>query len=96
MSKTKNEIKVVHLQERSRFEIDLDGQIAELDYFLRGNVMSITHTGVPKALEGRGIGSQIVRSALDHAREQNYVVVPICPFVAAYIRRHPEYGDLVK
>ncbi len=96
MSKEKNELEVIHQAEKSRFIIQLDEQIAELDYRLNNDVISFTHTGVPKALEGRGIGGHIVRAGLEYAREQDYAVIPICPFVSAYIRRHPEYSDLLK
>jgi predicted GNAT family acetyltransferase len=54
--------------------------------------MLFLHMGVPPALEGRGIGSALVRAGLSYAREQGYHIVPLCSFVAAYLRRHPEYG----
>lgn len=57
--------------------------------------VTFTHTEVPEALEGRGIGAQLVRGALDDARARGEKVVPLCPFVAAYITRHPEYQDLL-
>ena len=72
MSTNTQKLDVLHLQEKSRFEIQIEGQIAELDYHLRDSVMSFTHTGVPRALEGRGIGNLIVRTGLDYAREQGY------------------------
>ena len=52
-----------------------------------------THTEVPPADEGKGIGSQIVRAALDDARKRGFKIVPACSFVADFVRRHPEYGD---
>jgi hypothetical protein len=54
------------------------------------------HTEVPKQLEGRGVGSQLVRGALDIIRKRGLRVVPRCPFVKSYIERHPDYTDLVK
>lgn len=65
------------------------------DYKLSGGTIVFMHTEVPESLEGQGVGSALVRGALEHAREQGYGVAPLCPFVAAYIRRHPEYQDLV-
>jgi len=53
------------------------------------------HTEVDEAVEGTGVGSQLVRVALDDLRVRGVGLVPVCPFVAAYLRRHPEYGDLV-
>ena len=95
MSENKNQQEVLHLNEKNRFEIQIGEQIAELEYRLRDGVISFTHTGVPRVLEGRGIGSLIVRTGLDYAREQGYKVVPRCSFVEAYIRRHEEYADLL-
>ncbi len=91
----RNTLKVLHKEADSRFEILIGEYVAELDYRLRDNVITFTHTGVPSALEGNGIGSLIVRAGLDYAREQGYKVVPLCSFVDAYIRRHPEYNDLL-
>ena len=67
----KNELDVIHLAEKSRFEIHLEGQMAELDYRLRDSVISFTHTGVPRALEGRGIGSLIVDDAGADSRDES-------------------------
>jgi len=82
--------------ERHRFEMDLDGQVAYSNYKRDGNVLTIQHTEVPAALNGRGIGSALARGILDIARAQGLKVVPICPFVAAFIGRHAEYADLLK
>ena len=64
-------------------------------YQLDDNVIAFTHTLVPKALEGRGIGSRLIRAALDSARDRGLKVRPMCAFVAAYVVRHPEYRDLL-
>ncbi len=82
--------------ERHRFELDADGHVAFSNYKREGGVLSILHTEVPAALNGRGIGSALVRGVLDLARAQGLTVKPLCPFAAAYIARHPEYADLVK
>ncbi len=83
---------VIHDEEAHRFTVEVEGMQAVLDYRLRGKRMLFLHTGVPPALEGRGIGSALVRAGLNYAREQGYHIVPLCSFVAAYLRRHPEYG----
>jgi hypothetical protein len=80
--------------ERRRFELDADGHVAFSNYSRTGNVFTIRHTEVPKELEGRGIGSALIRGVLDIARSQGLKVVPVCPFAKAYIERHPEYTDL--
>lgn len=90
-----HEIDVRDNPDQSRFEARLDGQIAVSEYKLAGKTIIFTHTEVPKSLEGRGVGSALIRGALEHARDHAYGVAPICPFVAAYIRRHQEYQDLV-
>jgi len=66
-----------------------------LEYEQRGQVIRLTHTGVPPAISGRGVGSDLVSTALDYARAKGLRVVPACSYAAAYIERHPEYADLV-
>ncbi len=77
------------------FELDLDGYRAVAAYQREGNRIVFTHTVVPPAIEGRGVGSKLIRAALDSARDQGLRVVPQCPFVAAFIRKHPAYRDLL-
>ena len=81
--------------EQSRFELETSEGPAVAIYRLRDGNLHIVHTEVPKVLEGRGIGSQLVRGVLEIARERGQKVVPRCPFVAAYMKRHAEYADLV-
>jgi predicted GNAT family acetyltransferase len=80
--------------ERRRFELDADGHVAFSEYKRAGGVLTIMHTEVPKALGGKGIGSQLARGLLEIARAQGLKVVPRCSFVAGYIDKHPEYADL--
>lgn len=83
--------------ERHRFEADLgDGSVAIAEYRLGDGKIVFTHTKVPSAHEGKGIGSALIRFALDSARERGLQVVPICPFFAAYIKRHEEVQDLLE
>ena len=79
---------------RHRFEFDADGHIAFSNYTRADGVLTILHTEVPKELEGRGIGSALVRGVLDIARANRLKVRAVCPFVKAYLDRHPEYADL--
>jgi predicted GNAT family acetyltransferase len=81
--------------ERNRFELDADGHIAFSNYKRADGVLTILHTEVPKALEGRGIGSALIRGVLDTARRQELKVIAVCPFAKSYIERHPEYADLL-
>jgi predicted GNAT family acetyltransferase len=80
--------------ERHRFELPLDGHVAFANYRRSGDTLLILHTEVPKELEGRGLGSALVRGLLDLIRAQGLKVRPLCPFVASYMDRHPEYADL--
>ena len=79
-----------------RFELAADGHIAFSEYKRDGGVLTVMHTEVPKELNGKGIGSALVRGLLDIARAQGLKVVPLCPFVAGYIDKHPDYADLRK
>jgi predicted GNAT family acetyltransferase len=90
------EIAVTHNTQASRFEIQVEGHLAVLEYQMQGNVMVCTHTEVPEALGGRGLGSKLARAALEYARQNNLKVWPLCSFVAGYIQKHPEYQSLVK
>jgi hypothetical protein len=81
--------------QRHRFELDAGGgQVAYSNYRRAGNVLTVLHTEVPQSLNGRGIGSALARGILDYARAQRLMVEPVCPFVAAFMARHPEYADL--
>ena len=83
-------------EEQSQFETTVDGHVALTAYDLEDpNRIVFTHTDVPEALAGRGIAGEIVKFGLDHAREKNLTVVPQCSYVASYIKRHPEYQDLL-
>ena len=85
---------VEHDEAGRRFEVALNRERAVLNYDLRGAAMVITHTGVPRAWEGRGIAASLTHAALEYARSRGLSVVPVCSYAAAYLRRHPEYGDL--
>jgi predicted GNAT family acetyltransferase len=82
--------------ERHRFEIDLgDGTFAIAEYTLRPGKIMFTHTEVPEAHEGKGIGTTLIRFALDAARERGLKVIPICPFFAAYMQKHADVQELL-
>ena len=93
---TTPELAVKHNPQAGRFEIEKNGSVAVLEYLLQDGKMVFTHTGVPPALEGQGIGSRLARAGLDHARAQGLKVVPLCSFIAGYIQKHPEYQDLLE
>ncbi len=78
-----------------RFEIERDGHIAYLEYNLAGKVLQLIHSEVPQALRGHGLAPELAKAALEWAREHNIKVDVICPSVADYLEKHPEYSDLV-
>jgi len=82
--------------DRDRFEIDLgDGSLAIAEYTLSAGKILFTHTEVPEGHEGKGVGSALIRLALQAARERGLEVIPICPFFAAYMQQHAEVQDLL-
>ena len=80
---------------RGRFEYPVEGRTAFVNYRRANGVVTLTHAEVPPELEGRGVGSHLVRGTLDLIREQGEKVIPACSFVAAFVRRNPEYQDLL-
>ncbi len=80
---------------RNRFELQTEAGLALANYRRDDRTITITHTEVPRAVEGRGIGSRLVKGMLDQIRQEGRKVVPLCSFVAAYVSRHPEYRDLL-
>jgi uncharacterized protein len=86
---------VDNLAER-RYELWLGDELAGfIDYRLSGDTVTMIHTDVDPRHEGEGLGSRLVQDALDDVRARGRLVRPLCPFVAAYIRRHSEYADIV-
>ncbi len=87
---------IVNNVAEKRFEMRFPEGIAELQYRLRGpSTIVLAHTEVPPQLQNRGIAGKLARAALEHARDRQLAVVVICPFVAAFLKRHPEYQSLV-
>lgn len=87
--------KVTDNTAQQRFELDIDGHISFIEYRQHGPVITMTHAEVPPALNGRGIGSELAKGALDLVRSRQQTVLPLCPFIASYIKRHPEYKTLL-
>jgi len=79
-----------------RFEIRGDEATAILTYRENARHITLVHTEVPEALEGRGYGGQLARAALEYAKAAGIRVIPVCAFVRSFIERHPEYADLTK
>jgi uncharacterized protein len=89
-------IKVQDNAGKLRYELLLDDEVAGVIlYRLATGAIALIHTDIPPSLEGRGLGARLVAGALDDIRARGLRVIPICPFVRSYIRRHPDYADLV-
>lgn len=88
---------VTHNTEKKRFETIVEDLISVIDYKTDDNGdLVITHTGVPHKLEGRGIAAAITQYMLEYAKSNSLKVRPLCPYTSAYIRKHPEYEELIK
>ncbi|WP_042697810.1 GNAT family N-acetyltransferase [Azospirillum sp. B506] len=82
-------------EDLGRYELTVDGSTALVTYDMREGRIALTHTQVPGALTGQGVGSELAKGTLDDIRARGLKVLPLCSFIAAYIKRHPEYQDLV-
>lgn len=83
-------------KDRQRFELMIDDKRSLVAYTQPDDhTLALTHTEVPPDLEGKGIGSRLVKQTLEYAEQHNLNIVPLCPFVAAYIKRHPEWNRIV-
>ena len=90
------EITVVRNEDRHRYEAMIDGKVAGFARFrLKPGQTIFFHTEVDPSYEGKGVGSVLARHSLDDVRARGERIVAECPFIAAYIKRHPEYLDLV-
>ncbi|MEP7062080.1 MAG: GNAT family N-acetyltransferase [Betaproteobacteria bacterium] len=88
-------IDVIHNPSHSRFEAQVEGELARLDYRLRNHVMDIHHTEVPPSLGGRGIGGKLVEAAVAHARANKLRIIASCSYAHAWMQRHPQALDLL-
>jgi len=86
---------VTHNPQASRFEAQVGDGLAVCAYRQSGDVLLLTHTEVPPDSEGQGVAAALVRSTLDWARSEGLKVRPVCSYVAAYMRRHPDTRDLL-
>jgi predicted GNAT family acetyltransferase len=87
---------VINNQAENRFEARVDGHLARAEYIRISNRIILTHTEVSPALKGKGIASLMAKAALEYARAEGLKVAPLCPYMAGYIKRHPEYKDLLQ
>ena len=86
---------VTNNESAHRYELEVDGATAFAAYRRQGDVVTFTHTEVPRQLEGKGVGSRLIAAALDDIRHQGLRILAQCAFVAAYVDRHPDTQDLL-
>jgi predicted GNAT family acetyltransferase len=90
------DVRVADNPSEGRFDLFADGELAGSAYYrIEDDAIAFTHTEVDDAYEGQGLGSRLASSALDEVRGRGLAVLPYCPFMRAYIQRHPEYLELV-
>jgi hypothetical protein len=89
------DVTVVHNERFQRFEAVVDGLASMLAYVRTSDRIVFDHTEVPSRLQGHGLAAKLTQTALDFAREARLRVVPKCSYVAAYLRKHPEYHALL-
>jgi len=93
---SEDDLSIVNNMTLNRYEVYVGPTLAGFtDYHAQPGLVTLKHTEVDRAFEGRGIGSSLVAGALDDIRERGDSVLPICPFVRAYLQRHPEYADMI-
>jgi predicted GNAT family acetyltransferase len=86
---------IINNTAKHRYELDTDGHIAATYYTIGGGVITFVHTEVPPELSGKGIGSRLIKGALDQVRADGLKVIAQCPFVKAFIEKHPDYANLL-
>jgi hypothetical protein len=94
MAKREENFEIVNNVEKMRFEVHLDGHMAELEYRLKRNKYYIIHTGVPEELGGRGIAQALALHALRYGENNGLETIVYCPYVKAFLKRHPDWRDM--
>ncbi|GBD91775.1 hypothetical protein BMS3Abin04_02507 [bacterium BMS3Abin04] len=87
--------KLVDNEQLKQYEFHIDKFVPKIEYIKEKDKIYLTHTEVPTNLEGRGIGSDLIKNVLEDIKRKNLTLIPLCPFVALYIKRHPEWKKLV-
>ena len=89
-------LEVIHNPAKNRFETWIDNQLSKLDYLLDEDMIVMTHVGVYPEHRGQGVAGKLTEVALNYAKQNSLRVIPMCPYIATYIRRHPQYIELTK
>jgi predicted GNAT family acetyltransferase len=89
-----SKVEVVHNPTQKRFEVQLGDQLAMVKYILGSTEIIFTHTEVPEAFEGHGIAGKLAKTAVEYAKTHGMRIRAMCPYIAEYIKRHPEYQPI--
>ncbi len=90
-----NELVLKDNTDRKQFELSVEGFTARIEYMIMSNKIFLTHTEVPRELEGKGVGSKIVKLAFEEIEKRGLKLIPLCPFVAKYLTKHPEWKKIL-
>lgn len=89
-------LEIIHNAAENRFETWIEGQLSKLDYLLDGDTIVMTHVGVYPEYRGQGVAGKLTQVALEYAKGNSLRVIPMCPYIATYIHRNPQYIELTK
>ncbi len=89
------EVKIKENKEKKRFEAEVENKLALIEYIRAEDKMYLTHTEVSSELEGKGIASSMAKQVLQQIKDENLKLVPLCPFIASYVKRHPEWKEIL-
>lgn len=96
MSINLEEIEITHNPAEGRFETWIEDKLSKLDYLENGDTIVMMHVGVNPDHRGQGVAGKLTEAALEYARKKSLRVIPTCPYIAAYIRRNPQYAALTR
>lgn len=83
-------------ESKNRFELEVENSIAFIDFILnKDNQIFLTHTEVPQELSGKGVGKALVAQSLEYIKDKGYTLAPLCPFVAGYVKKNPQWGSIL-
>ena len=86
---------VRHNEAMSRYELEAEGGLTVVEYHRQGDILTITHTGTPPELQGKGLAGRLMKAVFEDVRRQGLKIIPQCSYVVAYLKRHPEEQDVV-
>lgn len=88
-------MRVVDNKEENRFEAEIEGQMAVIEYSVQPGILSLNHVEIPEALSGKGVASEMIEKVLLQIEQRGLKVIPVCPFIKKYIQKHPEWESII-